>query len=71
MSPAGGKAPLDPSSVEMFKEDAESQKFLKEKSALWENTEKLSDYIGKASQFDAIFYVGGHGRMFNLTMTVE
>ncbi|EGP83149.1 uncharacterized protein MYCGRDRAFT_77354 [Zymoseptoria tritici IPO323] len=66
VSPAGGKAPLDPSSVEMFKEDAESQKFLKEKSALWENTEKLSDYIGKASQFDAIFYVGGHGPMFDL-----
>ncbi|KJX92145.1 hypothetical protein TI39_contig5907g00003 [Zymoseptoria brevis] len=66
VSPAGGKAPLDPASVEMFKEDAEAQQFLKEKSALWENTEKLSDYIGKASQFDAIFYVGGHGPMFDL-----
>jgi putative intracellular protease/amidase len=64
VSPKGGKAPLDPSSVEMFKEDAESKKFLNEKSALWENTEKLSDYLGKASQFDAVFYVGGHGRMF-------
>ena len=28
-SPKGGKAPLDPSSVEAFKEDAESQEFLK------------------------------------------
>jgi putative intracellular protease/amidase len=46
----------------MFKEDAESKKFLEEKKSLWENTEKLSDYVGKADQFDAIFYVGGHGR---------
>jgi hypothetical protein len=53
---------LDPSSVEAFKEDAESTKFLKEKESLWKNTEKLSSFIGKADQFDAIFYVGGHGR---------
>jgi putative intracellular protease/amidase len=53
---------LDPSSVEASKEDAESTKFLKEKESLWKNTEKLSSFIGKADQFDAIFYVGGHGR---------
>ena len=61
-SPKGGEAPLDPSSVEAFKEDAEASKFLKEKESLWKNTTKLSDYLGKADQFDAIFYVGGHGR---------
>ena len=61
-SPAGGSAPLDPASVEMFKEDAEAVKFLKEKEVLWKNTEKLSSFIGKADQFDAVFYVGGHGR---------
>lgn len=61
-SPKGGEAPLDPSSVEMFKEDAEASKFLKEKEALWKNTEKLSKYLGKADEFDAVFYVGGHGR---------
>lgn len=61
-SPKGGEAPLDPSSVEMFKEDAEAVKFLKEKEVLWKNTEKLSSFIGKADQFDAVFYVGGHGR---------
>lgn len=61
-SPKGGEAPLDPSSVEAFKEDAECTKFLKEKESLWKNTENLSDYSGKADQFDAIFFVGGHGR---------
>lgn len=44
----------------MFKADPVSQKFLAEQKALWENTVKLSDV--KASDFDAIFYVGGHGR---------
>lgn len=63
-SPNGGAAPLDPSSVEATKEDAESVKFLKEKEALWTNTQKLSDFVGKADSFDAIFYVGGHGREY-------
>jgi putative intracellular protease/amidase len=65
-SPKGGKAPLDPSSVEAFKEDKISSKFLKEKTALWENTEKLEKFLGRAGEFDAIFYVGGHGPMFDL-----
>lgn len=61
-SPKGGEAPLDPSSVEMFKSDAEASKFLREKESLWKNTEKLSDFVGKADEFAAVFYVGGHGR---------
>ena len=61
-SPTGGEAPLDPSSVEMFKEDEECQRFLKEKETLWKNTQKLSTFIGRADDFDAILYVGGHGR---------
>lgn len=27
--------------------------------ALYENTEKLSSFVGKANEFDALFYVGG------------
>ena len=61
-SPKGGAAPLDPASIEMFKSDEPSQKFLHEKEDLWKNTVKLSDFVGKAKDFDAIFYVGGHGR---------
>lgn len=57
-SPKGGAAPLDPASVEMFKEDAEASKFLKEKEALWKNTDKLSIYLGRAGEFDAISSMG-------------
>jgi putative intracellular protease/amidase len=66
VSPKGGVAPLDQASVEMFKEDASATEFYKTKSALWEKTEKLSNYVGNTSQFDAIFYPGGHGPMFDL-----
>ena len=65
-SPAGGEAPLDPSSVEMFKDDKASTDFLNTKEAIWKSTEKLSKFVGRAQDFDAIFYVGGHGPMFDL-----
>jgi len=67
-SPKGGEAPLDPSSVEASKDDEESQKFLKEKTELWKNTEKLSDFLGKTGEFAAILFVGGHGPMFDLAV---
>lgn len=63
-SPNGGEAPLDPGSVKMFESDAVSQTFLKEQKALWQNTHKLEDMIPRVGEFDAIFYVGGHGRTF-------
>jgi len=65
-SPKGGVAPLDPASVEAFAKDESSTNFHKNKKALWENTEKLENLAGKASDFDAIFYPGGHGPMFDL-----
>lgn len=46
----------------MFENDPVSTKFLNEQSALWKNTHKLSDFVSRVSEFDAIFYVGGHGR---------
>ncbi|MCJ1371438.1 hypothetical protein MMC20_002654 [Loxospora ochrophaea] len=65
-SPAGGEAPLDPASVEMFKSDTSSVDFLNSKQALWKNTEKLEDFVGRAGEFAALIYVGGHGPMFDL-----
>jgi putative intracellular protease/amidase len=66
-SPKGGKAPLDPSSVEAFKEDAEAQKFLNDAEIMKQidNTVKLDDV--KVSDFVAYFAVGGHGPVFDLT----
>lgn len=65
-SPKGGEAPLDPSSVEMFKSDPTSTTFLEQQKALWSNTHKLADMVPRAGEFDALFYVGGHGRMYSL-----
>lgn len=65
-SPAGGEAPLDPSSVEASKEDASSQSFLQKHEKLWKNTHKLETILGHASEYEAIFFVGGHGPMFDL-----
>lgn len=64
-SPKGGEAPLDPASVEAAKDDV-SVNFLKNDEKVWKTTQKLSDFAGKANDFDAIFYVGGHGPMFDL-----
>ena len=64
-SPKGGVAPLDKASVDMFKEDKEAMEFFEQKKELWEKTEKLSNLSGAAKEFDAIFFVGGHGRKFS------
>ncbi|TDL29515.1 class I glutamine amidotransferase-like protein [Rickenella mellea] len=64
-APAGPNPPVDPGSVKMFTDD-ESVKFLKDpvvKSKL-ENAKKLSDV--NAKDYDAIFYVGGHGPVIDL-----
>ena len=50
--------------MKMAESDDVSLAFFKEQKALWTNTQKLSDILPRASEFDAIFYVGGHGRMF-------
>ncbi|PWW71780.1 class I glutamine amidotransferase-like protein [Tuber magnatum] len=63
-SPAGGEAPLDPSSVERFKADDIAVKFLNEKSELWKDTIKLEGV--NAGDYDGIFFVGGHGPMFDI-----
>ncbi|KAK2070556.1 hypothetical protein P8C59_005041 [Phyllachora maydis] len=65
-SPLGGHAPLDPASVEASKDDASSQAFLEQQTALWEKTAPLKDFVGRADQFDAVFVPGGHGPMFDL-----
>ena len=65
-SPAGGQPPIDPKSdlpenqtpaMTRFKQDAEAQKALSQ-------TVKLADMQSK--NFDSIFYVGGHGPMWDL-----
>ncbi|KAG9252201.1 ThiJ/PfpI family protein [Emericellopsis atlantica] len=70
-SPKGGKAPLDQASVEAFKEDKASVEFLNNKSSVWENTTPLKEFLGRANEFDALFYPGGHGPMFDLATSED
>jgi len=65
-SPKGGQPPIDPKSdlpeeqtpaMTRFKQDAEARKQLSQ-------TVKLSDM--KSKDFDSIFYVGGHGPMWDI-----
>ena len=50
----------------MFKADESSQNFLKNHKSVWENTKPLKDFVGRSSEFDAIFYPGGHGPVYDL-----
>ncbi|KAK7734927.1 hypothetical protein SLS53_007704 [Cytospora paraplurivora] len=70
-SPKGGVAPLDPASVELFKEDAASQEFLKNHKEVWETTKPLSEFTNAAETYDAIFFPGGHGPMYDLATDAQ
>ena len=66
-SPKGGQPPIDPRSEEAAAQTQFTQRFdkdepLKQKLA---HTLKLSDV--KASDYDAVFYPGGHGPLWDLT----
>lgn len=66
-SPAGGQPPIDPkSAMEDFQ--TESTKRFDADNATLElvaNTHKLADM--KSSDYDAVFYPGGHGPLWDLT----
>ena len=66
-SPKGGQPPIDPKS-DAPESQTESTKRFKEDEALKEKlslTLKLSDTF--ADEFDAVFFPGGHGPMWDLT----
>ncbi|KAK7696030.1 hypothetical protein QCA50_000671 [Cerrena zonata] len=64
-APKGPNPPVDEGSVQMFKDD-ESVKFLQDETVKSKlaSTKKLSDVNVK--DYDAIFYVGGHGPVLDL-----
>jgi putative intracellular protease/amidase len=66
-SPKGGQPPIDPKSAEPANQTDATRRFdadeaLKQKLA---NTQKLSDV--NADNFDAVFFPGGHGPLWDLT----
>jgi putative intracellular protease/amidase len=66
VSPAGGQPPLDPKSDEAEAQTAETERFRNDPTAqqLLANTGLLADV--SADDFDAVFYPGGHGPLWDL-----
>lgn len=66
-SPKGGQAPLDPKSDDPDSQTPAIQRFKSDKDAqqMLANTDKLSNI--KAEDFDAVFYPGGHGPLWDLS----
>jgi putative intracellular protease/amidase len=65
-SPAGGQPPIDPTSTLSDFETEATKRYDNDEAAqtLMANTLVLSDV--KASDFDAVFYPGGHGPLWDL-----
>ena len=66
-SPKGGQPPIDPSSTEPVNQTAATHRFDKDEvlQGLLARSKKLSDV--SADDFDAVFYPGGHGPLWDLT----
>lgn len=65
-SPAGGQPPLDPKSDEPDAQTDATRRFAQDQQAQSHlaNTHRLGEV--KAEEFDAVFYPGGHGPMWDL-----
>ena len=65
-SPLGGQPPLDPKSDDAASQTAWTERFKADPAAqaLLASTHKLSSV--KADEFDAVFYPGGHGPLWDL-----
>ena len=65
-TPKGGKAPIDPSSDTEDASTKDTERFKKDPKAqeLINTTNKLADM--NPSDFDAVFYPGGHGPLWDL-----
>jgi putative intracellular protease/amidase len=66
-SPKGGQPPIDPKSAEPSAQTEATKRFDKdvELQKLLANTKRLSEV--KATDFDAVFFPGGHGPLWDLT----
>lgn len=46
------------------KDDEVNLNFVKDKTALYKETEKVEDFVGRSGDFEAVVVPGGYGRMF-------
>ena len=65
-TPKGGQAPIDPSSDTEDAQTEDTKRFKQDEAAqeVIRNTKKLSEV--SAGDFDAVFYPGGHGPLWDL-----
>jgi len=70
-SPLGGKAPMDPQSVEREKNDQGVVQFLANKAAMDQINNTKGLHLIDISEFHGIFFPGGHGPMFDLPQNVH
>ncbi|WP_169391446.1 MULTISPECIES: type 1 glutamine amidotransferase domain-containing protein [Psychrobacter] len=70
-SPAGGQPPLDPKSDEPAAQTDATRRFKDDKDAQEKlgSTKKLAEV--QASDFDAVFYPGGHGPLWDLAVSLD
>jgi putative intracellular protease/amidase len=70
-SPKGGQPPIDPKSAEPASQTDATRRFEKDKEVqqLLAHTKKLSEI--SAGDFDAVFYPGGHGPLWDLAIDAE
>lgn len=70
-TPKGGKAPIDPSSDTEDASTEDTKRFKSDEKAqhLINNTHKLAEM--NPSDFDAVFYPGGHGPLWDLANDAE
>ena len=70
-SPAGGQPPLDPKSDEPGAQTAATKRFKHDRAAqtALANTLKLSDI--SSGDYDAVFYPGGHGPLWDLAEDIH
>ncbi|OEC35806.1 Putative intracellular protease/amidase [Pseudomonas cuatrocienegasensis] len=71
VSPAGGQPPLDPKSDEPDAQTAETERFRNDPAAqqALANTGLLAEV--SADDFDAVFYPGGHGPLWDLATDIH
>lgn len=70
-SPKGGRPPMDPGSAEEGAQTPATRRFLadEEARALLDSTARLADV--SAGGFDAVFYPGGHGPLWDLATDAD
>lgn len=70
-SPAGGKAPMDPASAETDAAHGLLSDFLNDREAMDCVNDTIPLGMVRAEDYDALFFPGGHGPMFDLSVSEE